>query len=64
MYLLACIASTSFVFGVFIFLTWHGSIDLRIGLAGLYWLITTIAIFGAALLLRLERQLVTRDWRS
>ena len=64
MYLLACIASTSFVFGEYILLTWHGSIDLRIGLAGLYWLITTVAIFGAALLLRLERQLVTRDWQS
>jgi hypothetical protein len=64
MYLLACIASTSFVFGAFILLTWHGSIDLRIGLAGLYWLITTVASFGAALLLRLDRQLVTRDWRS
>ena len=64
MYLLACIASTSFVFGAFILLTWHGSIDLRIGLAVLYWLITTVASFGAALLLRLERQLVTRDWQS
>ena len=64
MYLLACIASTSFVFGAFILLTWHGSIDLRIGLAGLYWLITTVDIFGTALLLRLERQLVTRDWQS
>jgi hypothetical protein len=64
MYLLACIASTSFVFGTFILLTWHGCIEQRIGLAGLYWLITTVAIFGAALLLRLERQLVTRDWRS
>jgi hypothetical protein len=64
MYLLACIASTSFVFGTFILLTWHGSIDLRIGLAGLYWLIATVAIFGTSLLLRLERQLVTREWRS
>jgi hypothetical protein len=64
MYLLACIASTSFVFGAFILLTWHGSIDLRIELAGLYWLITTVATLGASLLLRLERQLVTRDWQS
>ena len=61
---LACIASTSFVFGTFVLLTWHGSIELRIGLAGLYWLITTVAIIGTALLLRLERQLVTRDLRS
>ena len=54
MHLLTCIASASFVFGAFVLTAWHGSLDLRVALAGLYWLITTVAIFGTALLLRLS----------
>ena len=63
MYLLTGIASASFVFGAFILLCWHGNQDLRVALAGLYWVITTVAVAGTALLLRLEQYWISKGGR-
>jgi hypothetical protein len=63
MYLLLCIQSASFVFGLFILFWWHGSLDLRVALAGVYWLITTVAVAGTALLLRLEQYWISKGGR-
>jgi len=59
-YVLTCVASASFVFGVFVIVGWHGSVELRVALAGLYWLISTVAICGSSLLLWLLRDGISR----
>lgn len=57
MMLLAAIASLSFPFALVVLAWWHGaSIDLRVGLAGIYFLVGTVATVGASVLLRLERR--------
>jgi hypothetical protein len=53
MMLLAAIAGLAYAVGVFILLAWHGSLDVRVALCGLYLLIGTTASVGAALLRRL-----------
>ena len=63
MYLLTCIASASFVFGAFVLVWWHGSLDLRVALAGIYWLIATVAIFGTELLLRIQHYWISKGGR-
>jgi|HubBroStandDraft_5_1064220.scaffolds.fasta_scaffold217221_2 hypothetical protein len=63
MYLLVCIQSASFVFGLFIVFWWRGSLDLRVALAGVYWLITTVALAGTTLLLRLEQYQIGKGGR-
>ena len=51
--LLRIISSAAFVFGTF-FLFWPLPFDTRIGLAGVYYLIGTVAIVGELVLLRLD----------
>jgi hypothetical protein len=63
MYLLACIASASFVFGTFVLGWWPASLDVRVALAGLYWLISTVAIFGSELLLRIQHYWISKGGR-
>ena len=62
MMLLTVIGSGSFVFAVFILFWWHPNtpLDVRVALAGIYLLISTVAIAGLSALLRLDRLL----WRA
>ena len=62
MVILIAIGSSSFVLATFILFWWHPgtSLDVRVGLAGIYVLVTTIAVAGVSVLLRLERLL----WKS
>jgi len=61
MYLLMIIASSSLVFGAAVLAWWHASLDVRVALAGIYWLISTVAFLGVELSLRLEHR---RIWRG
>ena len=63
MYLLTCIGSASFVFGCFLLIWWHGSLDIRVALAGLYWIIATVAMAGTTLLLKLEHYWLSKGGR-
>ncbi|MDB6013142.1 MAG: hypothetical protein JWL65_5392 [Gammaproteobacteria bacterium] len=54
MNLLIIISSSTLVFGGAVLAWWHASLDVRVALAGLYWLISTVAFVGVELLLRLE----------
>jgi uncharacterized membrane protein HdeD (DUF308 family) len=61
MYLLMIVASSSLVFGAVVLAWWHASLDVRVALAGVYWLISTVAFLGVELVLRLEH---LRMWRG
>jgi hypothetical protein len=61
MYLLMIVSSATLVFGAAVLAWWHASLDVRVALAGVYWLISTVAFLGVELLLRLEHQ---RIWRG
>ena len=62
MMILIAIGSGSFVLATFILFWWHPniSLDVRIALAGIYLLATTVAVAGVSVLLRLERLI----WRA
>jgi hypothetical protein len=59
MMLLAAIASFAFVFAAFVLWIWHSPLDMRVALAGIYFLIGTVALAAVAVLLRLNELL---DW--
>jgi hypothetical protein len=59
MMLLAAIASFAFVFATFVLSIWHSPLDMRVALAGIYFLIGTVALAAVAVLLRLNELL---DW--
>ena len=60
MMFLVAIASLAFPFALTVLASWHGaSIDLRVALAGIYFLVGTVATVGVSVLFRLERR-----WRS
>jgi hypothetical protein len=59
MMLLSGIASFAFVFAGFVFLTWHLPLEMRVALAGVYFLIGTVALGAVAVLLRLNALI---DW--
>ncbi len=61
MMLLAAIASFAFVFAAFVLLIWHSPLDLRVALAGIYFLIGTMAHAAVAVLLRLNALI---DWNG
>jgi len=63
MYLLMIVSSAALVFGAAVLAWWHASLDVRVALAGLYWLISTVAFLGVELLLRLEHMRV-RIWQG
>jgi hypothetical protein len=63
MYLLMIVASSTLVFGAAVLAWWHASLDVRVALAGLYWVISTVAFIGVELLLRLEH-LRVRIWQG
>jgi hypothetical protein len=50
---LAAIAGLAYAFALFVLLAWHGTLDVRVALSGLYLLIGVVASVGAALLRRL-----------
>jgi hypothetical protein len=57
MMLLVGIANVAFVFALTVLAWWHGaSMDLRVALAGIYFLVGTVATVGASVLFRLERR--------
>lgn len=62
MMILIAIGSSSFVLATFILFGWHPNtaLDVRVALAGIYLIATTVAVAGVSVLLRLERLL----WRS
>ncbi len=51
---LAGISSLAFVFATGVLFWWHSPLDVRVGLAGIYYLIGTVASLGTSLLFRLE----------
>jgi hypothetical protein len=59
MMLLAAIASFAFVCAAFVLSIWHSPFDMRVTLAGIYFLIGTVALVSVAVLLRLNELL---DW--
>ena len=61
MMLLTGIGSGSFVFAAFILFWWHPNtpLDVRVALAGIYLLATTVAAAGVNVLMRLD----TLQWR-
>jgi uncharacterized membrane protein HdeD (DUF308 family) len=61
MYLRMIVSSATLVFGAAVLAWWHASLDVRVTLAGVYWLISPVAFLGVELLLRLEHQ---RIWRG
>ena len=56
MMLLTAIGNGSFVFAVFILFWWHPNtpLDVRVALVGIYLLITTMAVAGVCVLMRLD----------
>jgi hypothetical protein len=56
MMLLTAIGSGSFVFAGFILFWWHANstLDVRVALVGIYLLVTTVAVAGVSVLLRLD----------
>ena len=56
MMLLAAIGSGSFVFAAFILFWWHPNtpLDVRVALAGVYFLTSTVAAAGVSVLQRLD----------
>jgi hypothetical protein len=61
MMLLSGIASFAFVFAAFVLATWHLSLDVRVALAGVYFLIGTVALGAVTVLLRLNALI---DWSA
>ena len=57
MMLLAAIASFAFVFAALVLSIWHSPLDIRVALAGIYFLIGTLALASVAVLLRLNELL-------
>jgi hypothetical protein len=51
---LTAIGSAAFVFAIAVLFWWHASLDVRIALAGIYWLISAVAAAGVSVLLRME----------
>jgi hypothetical protein len=62
MTILIAIGSGSFVLAALILFWWHPntSLDVRVALAGIYLLATTVAVAGVSVLLRLDGLL----WRT
>jgi len=60
--LLTTIGSGSFVLAAFILFWWHPNtpLDVRVALAGIYLLVTTVAAAGVCVLMRLD----TLRWRG
>jgi hypothetical protein len=56
MMILTAIGSGSFVLAMFVLFWWHANtpLDVRIALAGIYVLVTTVAVTGASVLMRLD----------
>ena len=56
MMLLTAIGSSSFMFALFVLFCWHPgiSLDMRIAIAGIYLIITTIAVTAVSILMRLD----------
>ena len=56
MMILIAIGSGSFVLATFILFWWHlnTSLDVRIALAGIYLIATTVAVAGVSVLMRLD----------
>ena len=56
MMLLTAIGSGAFVFATFILFWWHPNapLDIRVALAGIYLIVTTVAVAGVCVLMRLE----------
>lgn len=62
MMILIAIGSGTFVMATLILFWWHPntSFDVRIALAGIYLIVTTVAVASISVLMRFERLL----WRS
>ena len=62
MMLLTVIGSGSFVFATVIVFWWHPNapLDVRVALAGIYLLVSTVAASGVSVLMRLEE---LKPWR-
>jgi hypothetical protein len=54
MMLLTAIGSAAFVFATAVLFWWHASLDVRVALAGIYFLISTVATASVSILLRLD----------
>jgi hypothetical protein len=54
MMFLAGISSLSFVFATMVLFWWHSALEVRVGLAGVYFLIGTVATIGTLVLFRSE----------
>jgi hypothetical protein len=56
MMLLTGIGSSSFMFALFVLFCWHPgiSMEMRIAIAGIYMIITTVAAGAVSILMRLE----------
>jgi hypothetical protein len=52
---LAAMGSAAFVFATTVLFWWHSSLDVRVALAGVYFLISTVATASVSVLLRLDR---------
>jgi hypothetical protein len=63
MYVLMIVSSSTLVFGAAVLAWWHASLDVRVALAGVYWLISVVAFLGVEVLLRLEH-LRVRLWQG
>jgi hypothetical protein len=64
MMLLAAISSLAFVFAIFVLFAWHSPLEVRIALAGIYFLAGTVATLGVNVLLRFDALLEDRRRRS
>ncbi len=51
---LAGISSLSFVFATIVLFWWHSPLDMRVALAGIYYLLGTVATLGTLVLFKLE----------
>lgn len=62
MTLLTVIGSGAFVFAAFVLFWWHPytPLDVRVALAGIYLLVTTVAAVGVYVLMRLD----VLQWRA
>ena len=52
---LVAMGSAAFVFATTVLFLWHSSLDVRVALAGVYFLISTVATASVSVLLRLGR---------
>lgn len=55
MMFLAAIGSAALVFATTVLFWWHASLEVRVALAGVYFLISTVATASVSVLLRLDR---------